>query len=290
MPTTPEEYKLLGNKNYSNKEFDRAIECYSKAIQLEPSNQIYWSNRLAAHMESGNYTSALDDCKIAIGRDETTAIAKKLAIRMIHLICLTRRFDFVGSTLSNIGKMFATSGGGTTFVAEWAKLTSRQTPFFCTSGFPLYYPVGHDNAQSALRVDDERFVDWKKLSGEPLRVFYAGLGDGRHAFTIADFDKLLLSNPGCDLKLQFVLNDINPAAIAKFIVLLVQLQRLGRFETYNRKDPKFVFRLVGTTQIFGAVALHPLVQHDLMKTIRECCESINNLPVLKFASEECKQA
>ena len=50
-----EEYKLEGNKAYQSKDYKTAIESYSKAIKMEPSNPIYLSNRAAAYVQTHDY-------------------------------------------------------------------------------------------------------------------------------------------------------------------------------------------------------------------------------------------
>lgn len=55
------DYKAQGNKHLQAKEFDQAIESYSKAIELNPNDHVFYSNRSAAYLSKGNAEEALAD-------------------------------------------------------------------------------------------------------------------------------------------------------------------------------------------------------------------------------------
>ncbi|KAI9686426.1 MAG: hypothetical protein M1822_003771 [Bathelium mastoideum] len=57
--------KAAGNKFFKAKEYNRAIQEYSKAIDADPSSSTYRSNRAAAYMSADKYAEALEDCKQA---------------------------------------------------------------------------------------------------------------------------------------------------------------------------------------------------------------------------------
>jgi len=61
-----EEYKMEGNQKLAAKQFAEAVECYSNAIKMNPSNSIYYANRAAAYSHLGNHDSAIEDCKKSI--------------------------------------------------------------------------------------------------------------------------------------------------------------------------------------------------------------------------------
>tara|TARA_Y200000002_G_C22105438_1_gene424475 strand:+ start:90 stop:338 length:249 start_codon:yes stop_codon:yes gene_type:complete len=44
------EWKSQGNAALKSKDFEKAVECYSEAIKLEPSNHTFYSNRSAAYV------------------------------------------------------------------------------------------------------------------------------------------------------------------------------------------------------------------------------------------------
>merc|ERR1711871_950345 len=55
------EFKDQGNKHLKAEEFDKAIECYTKAIELNPNEHTYYSNRSAAYLSKGDAQNALYD-------------------------------------------------------------------------------------------------------------------------------------------------------------------------------------------------------------------------------------
>lgn len=60
---------VTGNERLSNKKFQEAIASYSKAIELNATNAIYYSNRAAAYSHIGQHHRAIEDCKQAITID-----------------------------------------------------------------------------------------------------------------------------------------------------------------------------------------------------------------------------
>lgn len=64
------EMKTKGTAHYKKKEFDAALECYSKAFDMDPENMVFLSNRAAVHMEMKNYEECRKDCEesIKVGR------------------------------------------------------------------------------------------------------------------------------------------------------------------------------------------------------------------------------
>ena len=67
--TQAEKFKQAGNAQMSSKDYDAAIESYNKAIALDPSNPVYFSNRAAAHTNKGDHLSAVGDAEKAISVD-----------------------------------------------------------------------------------------------------------------------------------------------------------------------------------------------------------------------------
>ncbi|CAG8980559.1 hypothetical protein HYALB_00002557 [Hymenoscyphus albidus] len=56
-----DELKAAGNKAIAEKNFDEAIEKFTQAIEIEPTNHIFYSNRSAAYASKKDYQHALED-------------------------------------------------------------------------------------------------------------------------------------------------------------------------------------------------------------------------------------
>jgi len=61
-----EEFKNQGNKEYSNKNYQKAIDLYTKAINLDSSNHVFFSNRSAAYVGNNQLDKALADGDMCI--------------------------------------------------------------------------------------------------------------------------------------------------------------------------------------------------------------------------------
>lgn len=70
-PPNPEAEKLksAGNAAMQQKDYKTAIEKYTEAIALSPTNPIYLSNRAAAYSASGDHAAAVKDAEIAVVSD-----------------------------------------------------------------------------------------------------------------------------------------------------------------------------------------------------------------------------
>lgn len=55
--------KALGNKAIAEKKFDEAVEHFTKAIEIDPSNHVLYSNRSAAYASKKDYKNALTDAE-----------------------------------------------------------------------------------------------------------------------------------------------------------------------------------------------------------------------------------
>jgi len=85
------EEKDLGNKAYKGKDFAAAHKHYEKAIELDPNNIVFYTNKSAVLFEEERFDECLELCELAlsVGRDNranATLIAKPLArIGRVHL-------------------------------------------------------------------------------------------------------------------------------------------------------------------------------------------------------------
>lgn len=64
-----EEWKAKGNSEFSARNYSKAVEYYTEAIKMYPKNCIYFSNRAACHLSTGDNDSAIVDCEEAIRLD-----------------------------------------------------------------------------------------------------------------------------------------------------------------------------------------------------------------------------
>jgi len=64
-----EKLKLEGNELMRAEDFPGAIEKYTKAIEIDSGNQVFYCNRAAAHSKMNNHYAAVEDCKRAIDMD-----------------------------------------------------------------------------------------------------------------------------------------------------------------------------------------------------------------------------
>jgi small glutamine-rich tetratricopeptide repeat-containing protein alpha len=67
--STAEKHKQAGNAQMSSKNYEEAIDSYSKAIELDSTNAVYYSNRAAAYSSKNDHLSAIADAAKAIEVD-----------------------------------------------------------------------------------------------------------------------------------------------------------------------------------------------------------------------------
>ena len=85
--TKADQEKALGTEKYKKRQFDEAIEHYTKAWELY-KDITYPTNRAAAKFEKGDYQGCIEDCQMAIeeGRNmmaDFKLIAKSVSINII---------------------------------------------------------------------------------------------------------------------------------------------------------------------------------------------------------------
>ncbi|CAG4990974.1 unnamed protein product [Parnassius apollo] len=61
-----EKLKNEGNEFMKAERYREAFDKYSKAIELDPRNAVYFSNRAAAHFKLGEHEAAIADCMAAL--------------------------------------------------------------------------------------------------------------------------------------------------------------------------------------------------------------------------------
>ncbi len=64
-------HKEKGNENFKAGEFGKAIECYTRGIQCDPTNVALPANRAMALLKMGQHAAAEADCTVAVDLDPT---------------------------------------------------------------------------------------------------------------------------------------------------------------------------------------------------------------------------
>ena len=63
------ELKDQGNKLFVNRNYEAAIDCYTKAIMKNPSVPHYYTNRALCYLNQKRWSQAIQDSKYALERD-----------------------------------------------------------------------------------------------------------------------------------------------------------------------------------------------------------------------------
>ncbi|OXB80863.1 UNVERIFIED_CONTAM: hypothetical protein H355_016880 [Colinus virginianus] len=58
-----------GNNHMKEENYGAAVDCYTRAIELDPNNAVYYCNRAAAQSKLSKYSEAIKDCERAIAID-----------------------------------------------------------------------------------------------------------------------------------------------------------------------------------------------------------------------------
>lgn len=101
------ELKTQGNKAFQAKQYDAAIDLFSQAIKLDPTNHVLWSNRSAARAGKREWDGALADAEEVCGFPPRLTAAA-------HTIC--RQTIRVNPTWS---KGFARKGAALHGASRW---------------------------------------------------------------------------------------------------------------------------------------------------------------------------
>ena len=64
--TRAEEIKARGNSLFGKKEYKDAVEQYDKALELDPTNHVVYSNRAAALIELGQFEEAVESARACV--------------------------------------------------------------------------------------------------------------------------------------------------------------------------------------------------------------------------------
>ena len=64
--STAKEWKDKGNSLVKEKKYKEALDCYTKAIEIDPNDPILYSNRSAMHLNLSEFDEAINDAEKAI--------------------------------------------------------------------------------------------------------------------------------------------------------------------------------------------------------------------------------
>jgi len=65
------DFKEQGNKYFNACKYDNAIECYSKAIALNPGIPTYYTNRALCYIKNNRFQLAVQDSRAALDKDSS---------------------------------------------------------------------------------------------------------------------------------------------------------------------------------------------------------------------------
>eukprot|EP00922_Rhytidocystis_sp_ex-Travisia-forbesii_P039415 GHVS01058602.1.p1 GENE.GHVS01058602.1~~GHVS01058602.1.p1 ORF type:complete len:567 (-),score=104.88 GHVS01058602.1:102-1802(-) len=87
-----DEWKDKGNVLYKQREFKEALEAYDKAIEINPADISYHSNKGAVYIEMGEYDQCIEECEKALSkRNEMKATFSKVAKVYIRMAACYER-------------------------------------------------------------------------------------------------------------------------------------------------------------------------------------------------------
>jgi len=66
LKNTAENERLKGNEFMKSREYDAAVECYTKSIEIFPDEAASYSNRAMAYLKLKKYGSCIDDAERAL--------------------------------------------------------------------------------------------------------------------------------------------------------------------------------------------------------------------------------
>ncbi|RPA82117.1 TPR-like protein [Ascobolus immersus RN42] len=119
-----EAYKQAGNVFYKQKDYKKAVEQYTKAIELEPKNSTFLFNRSAAYMSWGRLEEALEDCRatdrLAPGQPRTLSRMARLYTQLGNPEEALKTFDRIHPPVSDAEKWPAVEMAGHIRAAQQA--------------------------------------------------------------------------------------------------------------------------------------------------------------------------
>lgn len=153
--------KVSGNKFFKAKEYAKAIMEYSKAIEFDPKNATYYSNRAAALMLANRFIEALEDCKEA---DELDPNNMKILLRLGRLYTNLGRPEEALAVFLKINPPASAKDKQPAISMQQHLRQAEEQLRSGTSGSMVVHAL--DQAERGLGAGVDRPRKWKLMRGE----------------------------------------------------------------------------------------------------------------------------
>eukprot|EP00055_Hartaetosiga_balthica_P006610 m.21055 g.21055 ORF g.21055 m.21055 type:complete len:1154 (+) comp5321_c0_seq2:201-3662(+) len=250
--------KSKGNEFYKKRNFKDAITCYTKAIRYDPKAS-YYSNRSAAHFETGFYEGAVHDCLIAeqlAGSDDV--LKSKIMLRRAKCLIFLGELEDAKIAIDCIPKFTPESNRVLTAILTrleqkmygYAPFETRlkQIPFEINplkamrtlprkrvllkpqsshELYPRYDPLSLMEDLPEASCPDTTNLEYilkREQDNNPIQIALSGIGDGRMIFsTLTDFDMIMEKHEYEDKRtktaLEITIFEEDPAVIARNMIV-----------------------------------------------------------------------
>jgi DnaJ family protein C protein 7 len=153
--------KAAGNKFFKMRDYNKAIAEYTKAIDADPKNATYLSNRSAAYMSANRYREALEDCKLA---DELDAGNAKVQLRLARIYTGLGRPTEALDTYDRISPAVSAKDKAPAVSMKQHIAQAESVLKEGTTGSMAIHAL--DQADKLLAVGVDRPRKWKLMRGE----------------------------------------------------------------------------------------------------------------------------
>lgn len=143
--------KAIGTQFYKKREFDQAIEHYSKAWELH-KDITYLTNLGAAHFEKGDYEACIEDCKKAVEHGREVFADFKL---------IAKAYGRIGSAYEKIGDL----ANAVEFYGR--SLTEHRTPDVLTKLRTA--EKAKKNAETTAYIDPQKAEEARELGNQKFK-------------------------------------------------------------------------------------------------------------------------
>lgn len=91
-----EEFKIQGNDAFSKNQFEKALKLYQKAIDKDPNQPTYYTNKASVYIKLEQYQNALIECQNALkNKPDNIRALVRASICCTKLGDLTKAFDYL---------------------------------------------------------------------------------------------------------------------------------------------------------------------------------------------------